>query len=288
MGVVMILFVRDLTVIDFSYLCPQRGLLGESFIVDVELHGGLDATSMVLDFAHVKKLIKKAIDTLVDHKLAYPLQHPAVSSRMDAGTEILRLDSQRGPIQIASPVEAHVAIPASRVDESSLTAFLQQQIKPLLPDNVEQLVFVLRPEKANGFYYHYSHGLKKHDGNCQRIAHGHRSTIEIYQHNMLSPRLNKYWTERWNDIYLGTAADQVDQQDCKWLQDQENSYFFRYQAAQGWFEIALPVSHCEIVPCDTTVECLAEYIANSLRTLEPAPYKVVAYEGVGKGAIAFA
>ncbi len=284
----MILFVRDLTVIDFSYLCPQRGLLGESFIVDVELHGGLDATSMVLDFAHVKKLIKKAIDSLVDHKLAYPALHPAVSKRQDGQTEILKLDSQRGPVQIASPADAHVAIPAEKVDELSLTAFLQQQIKPLLPDNVQQLLFVLRPEKANGFYYHYSHGLKKHDGNCQRIAHGHRSTIEIYQHNMLSPRLNKFWTERWTDIYLGTAEDQVQAADCQWLQPQDNSHFFRYQAPQGWFEIALPVSHCEIVPCDTTVECLAEYIANTLQALEPAAYKVVAYEGVGKGAIAFA
>ncbi len=284
----MILFVRDLTVIDFSYLCPQRGLLGESFIVDVELHGGLDATSMVLDFAHVKKLIKKAIDSLVDHKLAYPALHPAVSKRQDGQTEILKLDSQRGPVQIASPADAHVAIPAEKVDELSLTAFLQQQIKPLLPENVQQLLFVLRPEKANGFYYHYSHGLKKHDGNCQRIAHGHRSTIEIYQHNMLSPRLNKFWTERWTDIYLGTAEDQVQAADCQWLQPQDNSHFFRYQAPQGWFEIALPVSHCEIVPCDTTVECLAEYIANTLQALEPAAYKVVAYEGVGKGAIAFA
>lgn len=283
----MILFVRDLTVIDFSYLCPQRGLLGESFIVDVELHGGLDATSMVLDFAHVKKLIKKAIDCLVDHKLAYPALHSAVKSSRHGDTEVLTLQSQRGQVQIASPFDAHVAIPADRVDENSLTAFLQQQIKPLLPDNVQQLLFVLRPEKANGFYYHYSHGLKKHDGNCQRIAHGHRSTIEIYQHNMLSPRLNKFWTERWTDIYLGTAEDQVQAADCQWLQPQDNSHFFRYQAPQGWFEIALPVSHCEIVPCDTTVECLAEYIANTLQTLEPAAYKVVAYEGVGKGAIAF-
>ncbi len=288
MGVVMILFVRDLTVIDFSYLCPQRGLLGESFIVDVELHGGLDATSMVLDFAHVKKLIKKAIDTLVDHKLAYPAQHPALASRVEAGVEILSMASQRGNIQVASPLEAHVAIPAQKVDEQSLTAFLQQQIKPLLPANVEQLVLLLRPEKSTGFYYHYSHGLKKHDGNCQRIAHGHRSTIEIYQHNMLSPRLNKLWTERWTDIYLGTAEDQTDASNCVWVQPQSDSYFFRYQAPQGWFEIALPVSHCEIVPCDTTVECLAEFIANSLKALEPAPYKVVAYEGVGKGAVAFA
>ena len=54
----MILFVRDLTVIDFSYLCEMRGMLGESYIVDVELHGDLDDVSMVLDFSNVKKVIK--------------------------------------------------------------------------------------------------------------------------------------------------------------------------------------------------------------------------------------
>jgi hypothetical protein len=105
---------------------------------------------------------------------------------------------------------------------------------------------------------------------------------------MLTPRLNKYWTERWQDIYLGTAEDLSTAQQCHLLSaSADKQYYFRYQAAQGEFQISLPESHCEIVPCDTTVECLAQYIADVLVTLEPASYKVVAYEGVGKGAIAF-
>jgi 6-pyruvoyl-tetrahydropterin synthase len=282
----MILFVRDLTVIDFSYLCQQRGLLGESYIVDVELQGDLDATSMVFDFGSVKKVIKKAIDQLVDHKLAYPSQASCLTHRTTQLVDILHWQSERGTIQIASPAEAHVAIDTMVINEHSVAAFLVEQIKPLLPANVQTLTFTLRAEKSASFYYHYSHGLKKHDGNCQRIAHGHRSTIEIYQNGMLSPRLNKYWTERWQDIYLATAEDQIAAGECRYLKPNDGDWCFQYQAPQGQFEITIPATHCEIVPCDTTVECLADYIAGQLQQLEAGSYKVVAYEGVGKGAIA--
>ena len=35
----MKLFVRDLTVIDSSYLCERRGMVGESWLVDIEMSG---------------------------------------------------------------------------------------------------------------------------------------------------------------------------------------------------------------------------------------------------------
>lgn len=284
----MILFVRDLTVIDFSYLSAKRGMLGESYITDVELHGELDEASMVFDFGKVKKTIKRAIDELIDHKLALPADCDYLQIQFKQEQQCVRYGSDRGVIQIAAPSDAFVSVPGAVINEQTVAAFLEQQIKPLLPANVTKVVFNLRPEQATGFYYHYSHGLKKHDGNCQRIAHGHRSAIQIYTDGMLSPRLNKLWAERWQDIYLGTKEDLCAAESLNWLQAEEASYSFRYQSGQGSFELSLPQLHCELVDCDTTVECLAEYIAMQLKSIEPARnYKVVAYEGVGKGAIAF-
>ncbi|WP_337843514.1 6-carboxytetrahydropterin synthase [Rheinheimera sp.] len=284
----MILFVRDLTVIDFSYLCQQRGLLGESYIVDVELHGDLDQMSMVLDFARVKKNIKKAIDELVDHKLAIPALS-AATDLIQADRSVVKFQSAKGLIQVASPADAFVAIPAAQISMDSISSYLTEHIKALLPANVLKLVLSLRTEQISGFSYHYTHGLKKHDGNCQRIAHGHRSTIQIYQDQMLSPRLNKYWCERWEDIYLGSTEDQCDAGALRYLDAEPDALNFCYDAPQGYFEISLPAAVCEVVPCDTTVECLADFIASELKQQQPDhQFKVVAYEGVGKGAIGFA
>ena len=283
----MILFVNSLTVIDFSYLDLKRGMVGESYIVDAELHGSLDDTAMVFDFAKVKKVIKQAIDQLVDHKLALPLSCDALSLTQDTTVDLVHYQSERGLISLASPAEAFAGIPSLKIDEKSVSQYLEQQIKPLLPQNVESLKLTLRPEASTGFYYHYSHGLKKHDGNCQRIAHGHRSTIQIYVDGMLSPRLNKMWAERWQDGYLGSETDLCESDSLQYLTGQPESYCFRYQASQGWFELVIPQNHCEIVPCDTTVECLADYIASELKAMDNKKmYKVVAYEGVAKGAIA--
>ena len=80
----MQLFVNDLTVMDFSYLCPQRGMVGESWIVDVVLDGELNEESMVQDFGHVKKNLKRLIDEYVDHKLLVPAEY--------SGSEVLHDD----------------------------------------------------------------------------------------------------------------------------------------------------------------------------------------------------
>ena len=74
----MNLFVNDLTVIDASYLCETRGMVGESWILDVVMHGDLNEMSMVLDFSKVKKQIKQLVDQYVDHRLLIPVKSSVV------------------------------------------------------------------------------------------------------------------------------------------------------------------------------------------------------------------
>ena len=75
------LFVKHLTVLDFSYVHPERGILGESWIVDVELHGDLDDQGMVFDFGHVKRQVRDAVESLFDHKLVVPKSLPGLQGQ---------------------------------------------------------------------------------------------------------------------------------------------------------------------------------------------------------------
>lgn len=292
----MQLFVKDLTVIDFSYLCPERGVVGESWIVDILLDGSLNDQSMVLDFGRVKKQIKAIIDQSVDHKLLVPSDHPFTVVTKHSNETHYWVDFLRpqNSIHLFCPADAYAFIDATEIDMAATIAYLHAVIKKELPTNVKGLELSLRAEEIPSFYYHYTHGLKKHDGNCQRIAHGHRSAIQVFLDGMRSPAWEQRWSRRWEDIYIGTAEDVVDKQHMELsaagqdlIGDQHACY--SYLAEQGVFELALPLAENEVITADSTVECIAEYIAKEIKTQEPMhEIKVIAFEGVGKGAIGYA
>lgn len=285
----MILFVNSLTVIDFSYLCNKRGAVGESWNVDLILHGKLNDESMVLDFGLVKKQIKGIIDDCIDHRLAIA---NGVNGTITEFDHYKTLDCTFGDnhhLAMSAPDQAFCLIDAQEISVESVTDFLIATIMPKLPDNIEKIELSLTPEHSKSFYYHYSHGLKKHDGNCQRIIHGHRSQIGISLDGISMPRLQKEWAQSWEDIYLATREDEVSATELKHINAKEDDVCFAYTAAQGYFEMAISKSRCDILPVDTTVECIAEYIAGQIKTQYPEKnVKVTAYEGIGKGAISYA
>ena len=291
----MQLFVNDLTVIDFSYCCSQRGIVGESWIVDVLLDGSLNEMSMVLDFAVVKKQIKAIIDDAVDHKLLLPVNSKMIEcsdSFANEGHEYVDVYSERANYFLQSPQCAFAKIPTEEINIASVTKYLTTIILKELPTNVQGLTLTLRPENIDGDFYHYTHGLKLHDGNCQRIAHGHRSKINFYINGERSTDLEHFWCQRWEDIYIASEDDRVSKVNIQLSETAKDKLtddheYFSYAAPQGRFDIAVDKNILEVVDCDSTVELLADYIARQISQGKSSQtIKVIAYEGVGKGAIA--
>ena len=130
----MQLFVKDLTVIDFSYLCSIRGMVGESWIVDVLLDGGLDEQNMVLDFSKVKKTIKSTIDDVTDHRLLIPTACREVHWEQQGDRVWMNFSSLQGDIHLACPSEAFALIPTEVIDFDSVNLFLIKVLREALPD----------------------------------------------------------------------------------------------------------------------------------------------------------
>ena len=176
-----ILFVEGLTVMDFSYLHAERGLLGESWILDVMLHGTLDDQGMVLDFSDVKKAVKRLVDERYDHKLIVPIESDC--SRIDGDPEepvvTFTYGSHGETLVHTSPPSALCLLDAMAVSTDSVAKAIEADLMDIMPSNVEKIEISLHEEPIEGAFYHYSHGLRQHCGNCQRIAHGHRSRLEI-------------------------------------------------------------------------------------------------------------
>ena len=128
------------------------------------------------------------------------------------------------------------------------------------------------------------HGLKKHLGNCQRIAHGHRSPIRIDRNGHRDHDLERRWAKLWRDIYVGSEEDVV----RRHVGEAGVRYVtFEYEANQGEFALTLPEERVYMLDTDTTVELIAAHMADKLKVEFPTDtIRVRAYEGVGKGAIA--
>lgn len=275
------LFVEQLTVIDCACLDAGRGLVGESWIVDLELEGDLDDQGMVLDFGEVKKKLKKAIDQVADHRLVVPGKSPALDLVLSGAGSGLSFRSATGAIEHQSPAQALCRIDAEAVTAATLAAHLEPALRKSLPASVHAARLALRHEPIEGSHYHYTHGLRKHAGQCQRIAHGHRSRLQIRVGGRRDERLERQWADRWRDIYLGTAADIV--------AHGKGRIRFAYRSGEGEFELELPAERCDLLQTDSTVERIAEHLAAQVAAERPGmPVEVRAYEGVMKGAVATA
>lgn len=274
----MRLFVDNLTNIDFSYLCPKRGLVGETWLANIELMGKPDQQGMICDFGIVKRQLRQWLDCHLDHCLLVPSIASSISlQRHDKQLSISLICEDKSRIDIESPEQAISVINAPEITPLSVARWCEEALGPVFPNS--ELAISFTSEEIKSPYYHYSHGLKKHSGDCQRIAHGHRSKLFIWRNDVLSHELMEDWANKLSDIYIAT------QEDC--VADENETMTFRYEASQGHFRLRIPRSRCYVIDTDTTVEHIAQHLADKISALYTSDYIVVkAFEGIGKGAIA--
>ncbi|MFT5521582.1 MAG: 6-pyruvoyl-tetrahydropterin synthase [Enterobacterales bacterium] len=277
------LFVKKLTNLDFSFLDADRGLVGESWLLDIELSGKLNEQGMVLDFGIVKRLVKDYINKYIDHCLLVPSKYEGCDVLdLDKYVEVAFYLRDGQSITQRSISDAVAKIPAEKITIESVKSFLLSELQALLPANVTGLNIHLYNEPGLEQSYQYSHGLRKHDGNCQRIAHGHRSGIEIFVDQERSQKWEKYWLDTWQDIYIGTRRHLQNNADTS-----SRYLHFKYQAPQGHFSLKLPTNKCYLIDAESTVENIAEHLASEIASKEPGKKILVrAFEGIDKGAIA--
>jgi 6-pyruvoyl-tetrahydropterin synthase len=280
----MHLFVNNLTNVDFSYLHPKRGLIGETWLASITLEGVLDDQGMVCDFGVVKKTVRNWLDETIDHCLLIPSESTHLISKQERKN--IKVEWNYGAqkqfsLSCSSPSQAYALINTAEISEQSVSEWCVEQLKSLLPNSIDNIQLRFKPEAIEHSFYHYSHGLKKHLGNCQRIAHGHRSTLAIYRNGQRDYKLEKDWCHQWQDIYIGTEEDLVSAK-------HNSHYSFRYDSQQGSFDLQIPKEHCHLIDTDSTVEFIAQHIAEQLKLSSANDqFEVHAFEGVGKGAIAF-
>ena len=277
----MTLFVNGLSHLDASLWNPERGLIGVSWHVDVALHGQLGEDGMLFDFGAVKPWIKSVIDDGPDHTLLVPTAAAGVTVS-DCREGLMVRTTAPYPMEIRAPRQAYTLLPWARIDRERLATHLSEQLTRHAPPRVDGVEVTLRDEiiDAAGAYT-YSHGLKHHAGNCQRIAHGHRSRLHIWCDGRRRPDLERHWSERLDDSYLLHAED------CE-PDGEAGSTVIRYTARQGRFHLRLPAERCEILPTPTTVEHIARWLAEQIaRHHAPGQrVRVQAFEGIDKGALA--
>ncbi|WP_143872366.1 M23 family metallopeptidase [Catenovulum sediminis] len=115
--------------------------------------------------------------------------------------------------------------------------------------------------------------------------------VTVMENGETSRDWQQYWQRRWKDIYIASEEDL----DSTLLQQfseqyhiaQDNYLAFSYTASQGDFRLVGPKNCIDLIDRDTTVECLAEFMLEVMTAQSPeSEFKVMAYEGVSKGAIA--
>ena len=291
------IFLEDLDRIDVSIFDPSRGVVGESWHVDLHVSGPLDDNGFVQDFSPLKAEVKQAIKGSIDHALIVPAGSPAVQTE-DLGGEIhLRLTDHSGekPFdwEYSAPREAVLHVGGETVSTEAVEAAIATRLAETAAAHLTNIRVKLRAESAHPTeaFFSYTHGITGHRGLCQRLLHGHRSRLKVeidgerrpdLEHRLVTDVLGPsvHIGARWQiksgpvEPYMRTSA-----RDRKPVR-------LAYKGTLGSYYAVVPSDRFLLIDGETSIENLTLFLAKYLqRDYHDSKIAVSCYEGIGKGAL---
>jgi 6-pyruvoyl-tetrahydropterin synthase len=291
------LFYKNVTVLDYAYLDGHKGVIGGSLKVHVEFLGHTDDEGVVYDFSYAKKKVKEIIDRDCDHRLVVP-------KGLVRGNDIVKFSYPYGlkdeQITYECPAQGVCELPFAHINKQTICAYLEEQVLKEMPETVDSIRLTLEEEtlEAGKSVFHYSHGLKDHYGNCQRLFHGHQNSVDIFVNGAPRRDLEEYLALElfkgnvhfcfWENVankeeVIKSCGEKLPQGRYEELPQVE----IEYTASQGLFKGSLPGRAIYFMQEETTVENLSIHFARLIKGKLRATdiVEVRAYEGVAKGSI---
>lgn len=292
------IFIRNVTVLDAALLDARIGPRGRSWYVDVEIKGIKDDEGIVLDFSDAKKQVKQIIDDAFDHRLIAPataVRRESTRYVVESGYEI---QSKNGVFFLECPHSHLVVVPEETCAKlaqgvtTQMEDLIATELMKSLPSSVVEVKVKLREheDRAEDWYFTYTHSLRHHKGNCQRF-HGHSNIIELKTKSIFSKELSILASKLLADKYL-VAEDYVcSADDFKKLSpaiveklshgEISQSCFVSYLGSQGEVRVVIPKDAVILMPSESTIENIADFVRAKVEMTS----SVYAYEGLLKGAV---
>ncbi len=290
------LFIKDITKIDCAIFDPAIGILGQSWIMDVIINGELDNNGFVYDFSKLKNLVRQTTKQTIDHALLLPVSSRAVHYKEVGNEEFWQLHAcskllERDFIwEYLCPKGATFPIHAVAIKPALVEQEFSKILKHRLPGEISSVQVFLREEvlAQTEASFRYTHGIRGHEGLCQRPFHGHRSRIEVYVNKDRRPDLEQYVVRELFDSNIHIASSsQILSGPAEVGRRLETSdpVKLSYVGSLGRYEAIVPSNRLFVVDGDTSIECITLQISKDLETKLPprSHLKVLVNEGIDKG-----
>ncbi|MCO5143866.1 MAG: 6-carboxytetrahydropterin synthase [Oligoflexia bacterium] len=281
------IFLEKFTVLDFAFL-EDSDIRGESYYCSARLSGVLDHRGFVYDFGPAKNHLKKVIDEEFDHRfLVNQILKKEESDSYSIQTE---------KFSYQAPQSAYAYVQEDTLNKKKLEHEIVKAVMRSMPASVTSVEIELQEASRfrNEANYSYTHGLPYHEGNCQRLVHGHRNPIEVYVRGDRAPEREFFLAKLWENAHftqrriISKGIDSLESlKDGRRDRNNDQLISMGYGANQGSFSLTIPVSKIVLMSNEPSVENIAQLAYRTI--LEEYNQNdglvVKVYEGLNKGAI---